>query len=54
MRNAIGLAVTAILMVGFIVSRPAPEVHTERECIPIGEAAEDYQYEVVGDWIIRE
>ena len=53
MRNAIGLAVTAILMVGFIMTRPVPEVHEVRECIPIGEAAEDYQYEVVGDWIVR-
>lgn len=52
--NAIGLTVTAILMVGFIVTRPVPAAHTKVECIPIGAAAEvQPEYETIGDWTIR-
>ena len=53
----IGLTVTAILMVGFIITRPIPAVHTKRECQPIGAALEEIEaqpeYEVIGDWIVR-
>jgi hypothetical protein len=52
--NAIGLTVTAILMVGFIMTRPVPAAHTKVECIPIGAAAEAQpEYERVGNWVIR-
>lgn len=52
--NAIGLTVTAILMVGFIMTRPVPAAHTKVECIPIGAAAEvQPEYERVGNWVIR-
>lgn len=54
MKNAVGLAIVSALIVFQIMKAPVPEVHEVRECIPIGEAAEDYQYEVIGDWIIRE
>lgn len=53
----IGLTVTAILMVGFIITRPIPAVHTKRECQPIGAALEQIEaqpeYERVGNWVIR-
>ena len=55
--NMIGLTVTAILMVGFIITRPIPAVHTKRECQPIGAALEQIEaqpeYERVGNWVIR-
>lgn len=52
--NAIGLTVTAILMVGFIMTRPVPAAHTKVECIPIGAAAEvQAEYETIGDWTVR-
>ena len=52
--NMIGLTVTAILMVGFITTRPVPAAHTKVECIPIGAAAEAQpEYEVIGDWTVR-
>lgn len=55
--NTIGLTVTAVLMVGFIMTRPVPAAHTEVECIPIGAALEEVEaqpeYEQIGDWTIR-
>ena len=55
--NAIGLTVTAILMVGFITTRPVPAAHTKVECIPIGAALEQIEaqpeYETIGNWIVR-
>ena len=52
--NMIGLMVTAILMVGFIITRPVPAAHTKVECIPIGAAAKvQPEYETIGNWIVR-
>ena len=52
--NVIGLTVTAILIVGFIMTRPVPAAHTKVECIPIGAAVEvQPEYEWVGNWVIR-
>ena len=49
--NTIGLLIAAAAIVLQIMSAPVPTAHTSRECIPLGE---DYSYEVVGDWTIRE
>lgn len=51
--NAIGLVATAILIVNFILSAPVPKAHTVRECEPIGNAVQEYEYERIGDWIVR-
>jgi hypothetical protein len=51
--NAIGLVATAILIVNFIMSTPVPKAHTVRECEPIGNAVTEYEYEQIGDWIVR-
>ena len=57
MKNAIGLAIVSMLMVFQVMSTPVPEVHTKRECIPIGAALEEAEaqpeYEVIGDWTVR-
>lgn len=52
--NAIGFVATAILIVNFIISAPVPKAHTVRECEPIGNAVQEYTYEQIGDWIVRE
>lgn len=51
--NAIGLAMTAFLIVNFIMSTPVPKAHTVRECQPIRNAVQEYEYEQIGDWIVR-
>lgn len=50
--NTIGLLIAAAAIVLQIMSAPVPTAHTSRECIPLD--GSDYQYEVVGDWTIRE